>query len=417
MLTGGPAVVLNVCKAIVAVMLAKFSLGSPMATLIAGLFVVFGHTWPFLGFLPRQKGIAVVIGAMSPVAPVPVAAMMGLWVVFFALTRYASVSWVASFGVLPIILYFIGRRDIFVIYGILMSAMAVIQMAGGLARISEGKVVRRDDEGPFVDEGDEEDRDDEDEPVKRKRTGLRVAAGIVAVLSSALWFGNRCVYRGFGRQPDVIRSGCSDLMVVALTFDDGPDPKYTPQILDILRRSDVKATFFMVGKHVERFPDVAKRVAQEGHCVGSHSYSHVNMPFLGQAKVVSEVKKAEEAIQNACGIRPHLFRPPRGLASVVTRKVLHDEGYTMVLWRLSSRDWAEPSWREIVSTCNHARNGDIILFHDSGSLVSSEGGSRDNTVKALPIVIKNLRDRGFRFVTIDEMIEIWNREKGIEATD
>ncbi|MGE5543276.1 MAG: polysaccharide deacetylase family protein, partial [Bacillota bacterium] len=339
------------------------------------------------------------------VAPLPVAVMMGLWVTVFALTRYASVSWVASFGVLPLILYFVRRRDVFVIYGVLMSAMAVIQMAGGLARISEGRIVHSDDEGPFVDEGDE-NGENEDEPIRRKRTGLRVAAGVLGVLTALVWLGNQYVYHGFGVGVDVIRSGNPDLPVVALTFDDGPDPKYTPQILDILKRERVSATFFLVGKHVERFPGVARRIVEEGHCVGNHSYSHLNMPLLGKGKTVEEVERCEEAILRVCGVRPHLFRPPRGLADMEMCRALGKRGYTVVLWRLSSRDWAEPSWREIVSACNRASNGDIILFHDSGSLVTSEGGSRENTVKALPVVIRNLRDRGFRFVTVDELITL-----------
>lgn len=416
LLSAGPSVVINLCKGFLPVLATSCLLGSHMGTLIAGLFVVLGHTWPFLGFFPRQKGVSVAIGAMALVAPVSAAALVGLWAVVFAFTRYASISWVASFGALPLILYIARRRDVFVIYGIIMSAISVIQMAGGLARISEGKIVHSEDEGPFVDEGDE-NGDTEDEPVRRKRTGLRVAAGILAALTVTLWFGNKYVYRGFGLQIDVIRCGSPDLKVVALTFDDGPDPLYTPRILDILKQEHVPATFFLVGRHVEKFPDVAKRIVEEGHCVGSHSYSHVNMPLLTREKAIEEIEKSENAIERVCGVHPHLFRPPRGLATGAVRRILRERRYTTVLWSLSSQDWAEPSYREIVSTCNRASNGEIILFHDSGSLVSSEGGSRENTIKALPIVIRNLKAKGFRFVTIDELIVLSDLAAPVEAAE
>ncbi|MCR4398143.1 MAG: glycerol-3-phosphate acyltransferase, partial [Firmicutes bacterium] len=394
-----PAVFVNASKGILAVSASRCLLESRMAAMIAGVFVSLGHLQPFLGLMQRQRGVAVAVGAMLPLVPLSVTVLLCLWCVSFALTRYVSVSWVLGFGALPLILYLDKRRDVYVIYGVVMSAMAVIQMAGGLARISEGKVVHTEEE-PFADEENDEEADDE--PVRRKRTGLRIAAALLAVLTAVLWFGNKYVYRGFGLQVGVMRSGSPGLRMVALTFDDGPDPDYTPRILDILREKGVPATFFMVGKHVERFPGVARRVVEEGHAVGNHTYSHANMPLLTRDKIVGEVTKAEQAIVNACGVRPHLFRPPRGLAGDAACELIRNNKYTIVLWDLSSMDWAEPSYREIVAECSRARNGNIILFHDGGSLLASEGGSRENTIKALPVVIDNLRRRGFRFVTVDE---------------
>ncbi|NPV71369.1 MAG: polysaccharide deacetylase family protein [Firmicutes bacterium] len=396
-----PTITVNTVKGLSVVFAARVFVGSQIGMMIAGLFAVMGHAWPFLGYSPRQKGISVATGAMAPIAPASLLIMLAVWVAAFRLTRFTSVSTVLSFGLLPLILYLVRHHDVFVIYGVLMSAMVLIQMAGGLARISEGKA-------PPVDEGGsilgEEDEADEDEPVRKKKTGLRVAAAIVSLLVAVFWFGNKYVYRGFGLQIGVVRGGSPDLKVIALTFDDGPDPVWTPKVLDILKENDVRATFFLVGRHVEKYPAIARRIVDEGHSVGNHSYSHLNMPLLSGKKAEDEIDRCEEAIENVCGVRTVLFRPPRGLAQAAVRHLLIQKRYTIVLWKLSSRDWAEPSYREIVSTCAGARGGDIILFHDSGSLLSAQGGSRAATVRALPLIIKDLRSKGFRFVTVDQLI-------------
>ncbi len=213
-------------------------------------------------------------------------------------------------------------------------------------------------------------------------------------------------YHGFGPQEGIIRRGASNSPKVALTFDDGPSPIYTPQILDVLREKGVKATFFLVGKHVEKYPDVAKRIVDEGHEIGNHTYSHRDLVPATRATVVKEIKKAEKAIETICGVKPVLFRPPRGVYSNAVRKIILKEGYTIILWSVSTQDWrlVKPSFilKRIKKFC---RPGSIILFHDSGALIKPEGGSRGHTVEALPQVIDWLKSNGFQITTVSSLIE------------
>ena len=408
-----PTVAFNTAKGMLAVGFARALIGTNIAVTSAGLAVVTGHIWPFFGAVQRQKGISTAAGVMLLINPAALAAAAAVWVAVFGATRYASVSSVVSFGALPVLLYLTRRRDVYVIYGILLSAMAVFQMAGDLARISEGKAKPADEGGDLV--GLEDEDANEEEPVRKKKFGLRVGAIFLGLSLAVLWFANKYVYRGFGLQIGVVRSGSDAIRCVALTFDDGPDPRYTPQVLDILKSHGVKATFFLVGRHVEQYPGIARRIAEEGHSIGNHSYSHLNMILLSRNRAISEIERSEAAILKATGERPYLFRPPRGLGGPSVIELLRERKYTMVLWSLSSRDWIEPSYREIVSTVlRNVKNGDIILFHDSGSVIEAQGGSRENTVRALPIIISELKKRGYRLVTVDELIILSDLNADVE---
>lgn len=193
---------------------------------------------------------------------------------------------------------------------------------------------------------------------------------------------------------------------VALTFDDGPDPVYTPEILDILKEKDVLATFFLIGKNVNS-TEIAQRMVEEGHSIGNHTHSHKSLIPLSAKSTYKEIKNAETAIEEATGIRPTLFRPPRGVYSGYARELLKEERYTLVLWDLSAVDWAELAPKKIVdNVVNKVKPGSIILLHDSGDLITYRGGNRHSTVKALPEIIDKLRIQGYEFITIDQMIFI-----------
>ncbi len=212
-------------------------------------------------------------------------------------------------------------------------------------------------------------------------------------------------YRGFGSQEGIVRRGRADRLKVALTFDDGPIPLYTPSILYVIKEKGVKATFFLVGRHVEKYPEVARRIVAEGHEVGNHTYSHRDLVPATRATVIKEVKKAEHSIEKVCGVKPFVFRPPRGIYSSAVRKTILKLGYTIVLWSVSTQDWriVKPAFilKRVKRFC---RPGSIVLFHDSGALVRPEGGSRSHTVAALPEVIDWLKERGYQFVTVSALI-------------
>ena len=193
---------------------------------------------------------------------------------------------------------------------------------------------------------------------------------------------------------------------VALTFDDGPSPVWTPLILDALKKVNVKATFFMIGHHVKEYPDVARRVAAEGHEIGNHSYAHTVLVYYTSEELEEDVKYTELVIKEITGQTTTCFRPPKALITKREKEKIKSIGYKTVLWSLNSKDWVTFDHKYIVKYILHnIRNGDIILFHDSGSVFGREGGDRSQTVSAIPLLVEKLRERGFHFVTIDELIK------------
>ena len=235
---------------------------------------------------------------------------------------------------------------------------------------------------------------------------LRRLAYVLAVfLLVFAFFLNRYVYRGFGMQVELFRKGPPDAHVVALTFDDGPDPRFTPAILKTLAEEDVQATFFMVGKHVEKYPQLAQQVAAAGHEIGNHTYNHVNLLQAPPERMIAEIEQGEEAIFNATHQRPSLFRPPRGLYEARLMEITKERGYTIILWSLSSKDWLEMRPLDISQTImQNVSPGEIILFHDSGNLIRAEGGDRLPTVRSLKTIIRDLKKEGYDFVTVTELL-------------
>lgn len=218
---------------------------------------------------------------------------------------------------------------------------------------------------------------------------------------------NLYVYYGFGLQPDIYRYGNRELPFVALTFDDGPHPVYTPAILDILDTYKVPATFFMVGSHVERYPETAREVVARGHEVGNHTYSHINVPTATTQQLYDQLLRTTYVITDVTGTYPQYIRPPRGLYDGRFRRLADLLGQRVVLWTLSSQDW-RTGRNEIAIVSRiveRVKPGDILLFHDSGALFTSEGASRDATVRALPAVIEGVRAKGFEFVSLSTLLE------------
>jgi peptidoglycan-N-acetylglucosamine deacetylase len=188
--------------------------------------------------------------------------------------------------------------------------------------------------------------------------------------------------------------------LAALTFDDGPDAKYTTAILDILKDKGVKATFFVVGTQVEKYPDVMKRIEEEGHAIGNHTQGHKNLRELGAPGILQQITQADEELEEAVGYTPSLFRAPYGAVSDTLLDVLAENDRRLVGWTVDTRDWAGTSisdMRELIRTKTEA-NG-IILMHSFG------GKHIRNTVEMLPDVIDDLQELGFTLVTVDQIQE------------
>lgn len=185
--------------------------------------------------------------------------------------------------------------------------------------------------------------------------------------------------------------------VVAITFDDGPDPRYTPGILATLAERDIPATFFLQGNHVKRHPELARQVA-ELYPVGNHSYSHPDMSLATAGSARAELEKAHEVISTVTGHEPIAFRPPYGRFSGAVAMVAAGMGYDMVLWSdfINARQSVAENLRRVGPA---VAPGAIVLGHDGGKLPNS------TVVNLLPRLLDRLRDRGFSFVTVPELLE------------
>ena len=173
---------------------------------------------------------------------------------------------------------------------------------------------------------------------------------------------------------------------IALTFDDGPSEKYTAEILDILRQYKVKATFFVIGTNALAHPDLLKRIIDEGHEVGNHTYSHPHLQKMSEAQLSLELLRADEVFQQLCKLSPTLFRPPEGVVSDAVKAAAQSKGYRLVLWSIDTRDWALNSVSNILRTVKkEASDGDIILFHD---WVAGESPTPEALRQLLPWLLK-----------------------------
>jgi peptidoglycan-N-acetylglucosamine deacetylase len=181
--------------------------------------------------------------------------------------------------------------------------------------------------------------------------------------------------------------------VIALTIDDGPSPLYTPQVLRILEKYHVTASFSMIGENVTYYPEIAREVADAGHLIVNHTWNHADLALLTTAQTRTEIASASDAIHTAVGKTPTMFRAPYGAWSRAALEFCASEHLTPLDWSVDPRDWATPGVREIVTNIMaNTRRGSIILEHDGG-------GNRAETVAALKIVIPRLLDEGYRFTT------------------
>jgi peptidoglycan/xylan/chitin deacetylase (PgdA/CDA1 family) len=182
---------------------------------------------------------------------------------------------------------------------------------------------------------------------------------------------------------------------IYLTFDDGPDEHFTPRILDILAEWRAKATFFVCGKKGEKFPQILRRMVEEGHSIGNHTYSHSR--FLVYCGILGkEIERTEEIIYKITGYRPNLFRPPWGVVMPWVKKKIWKRGYKLVLWDIDTRDWKKLAGEEIARKVKgEASDGAIVLLHDGDDVRRLE--EKSNTLKALKILLPELVSHSYEF--------------------
>jgi peptidoglycan-N-acetylglucosamine deacetylase len=215
---------------------------------------------------------------------------------------------------------------------------------------------------------------------RRRGAGRRVRA-LAAVLVLAVLPAAGCVRY----QPDPGN--------VALTFDDGPHPTWTPQVLNILDLFQIKATFFVIGENVARYPGLTAEILRRGHSVQNHTYAHPDLVTLSNDQVDLELRRNHIVLRNAGVSKPNCLRPPYGSYDQRIDLLAEARGLELVLWDVDTRDWSRPGVPAIVDRATQAGSGDIVLMHDGG-------GDRSQTVEALPEIILELDEQGYDFQSL-----------------
>lgn len=233
-----------------------------------------------------------------------------------------------------------------------------------------------------------------------------IAAGVTAFVGSfcygAFWPRSRLF------APVVCRGEAGHGKRIALTFDDGPHPEATPALLDVLAAHDVKAAFFVIGANAARHPDVLRRMDAAGHILGNHSYDH---DYLGMFRLhrywADQLARTDDAIVEAVGKRPTMFRPPMGFKQIFIGETVRRRGYTMVTWTRRAFDgWPISTERILSRLVEPARAGEILTLHDGADAHTNERRDLMRTVHAVGPLIEGLRGRGFELVRLDELIDV-----------
>ncbi|HET7580981.1 MAG TPA: polysaccharide deacetylase family protein [Bacillales bacterium] len=214
----------------------------------------------------------------------------------------------------------------------------------------------------------------------------------------------------FEKRGEAIWEVPTDRKVMALTFDDGPSPKSTPGILDVLKKYNANATFFVTGENVKKYPELVRREVREGNEVGNHTYTHPSFRGASREQILKQIEKTEQAIQEVIHQTPTLFRPPEGYYNETIINAAREKGYTVVMWSWDqdTMDWSRPGVGSIVQkVVTHASNGDIVIFHDYVP-------GRTQTIAALKEILPELKEEGYEFVTVSEMLELRKEDQWLK---
>jgi peptidoglycan/xylan/chitin deacetylase (PgdA/CDA1 family) len=226
----------------------------------------------------------------------------------------------------------------------------------------------------------------------------------VAVAGAATWAGFQTMWptsQVYGRTFLGLEPGARQL---ALTFDDGPNDPYTGQMMEVLRRHGVKATFFLIGRFVQQRPEIARSLVEAGHAIGIHTWDHPNLIFVSTAEVRRQLQRTQQAILDATGVEAKLFRPPFGGRRPATMRVARACRLQTIMWNVTCYDWKAESADEIVKHAERQiRGGDVILLHDGE--YHRIGVDRSRSVAASDRILTRYKSEGYEFVTIPEMME------------
>jgi|SRR5579872_22375 len=225
---------------------------------------------------------------------------------------------------------------------------------------------------------------------------------VLAVFAAAYYFFKSAKSQFFGYFPYQAKT---ERKTVALTFDDGPNPPHTQKLLDVLQKHRVKATFFIVGKNLEKYPEVAKKIIEQGHTIGNHSYSHSFAKNFSEPGFENEIQQAQAVIQKLLAKKPALFRPPwlmrnplmlRNLKRIGMLPISGLFGSELEVLQVSPEKMANRALKKI-------KPGMILIFHDG---FDAHGGNRTNTVEAIDLLIPKIKSEGYELATVDELLKV-----------
>ncbi len=218
-----------------------------------------------------------------------------------------------------------------------------------------------------------------------------VTAGYQSMAPTGQWYGK--TFTGVARPSRQL----------ALTYDDGPNDPHTLRLLDILAKHSVHATFFLIGRYVQQRPEIVREIAQAGHTVGNHTFTHPLLTFKSETEINRELSECRAVLQDAVGEASNLFRPPFGGRRPAVLRVARSLGLEPIMWNVTGYDWNAPPASVIESkVANHIRGGDVILLHDGGH--KQMGADRSQTVIATDRLIASYKLEKYEFVTISQMM-------------
>lgn len=232
----------------------------------------------------------------------------------------------------------------------------------------------------------------------------KIKASVLIAVIGALFCWPDCIINKtcIAGIPAIIMCGCEDESYIALTFDDGPYPEYTEKILNILDEYGIKATFFVVGKMVKLNSKEVKEISARGHEIGNHSYDDERIVNMMENDIINQIENTGEEIRNASETNALLFRPPGGRYDENVLRIVNSLGLTMVLWSINSNDYGCRSSKVIkYNVLKKVHNGAIVLMHNG----------IDATIEALPGIIEKLKERGYNFKTVSELIDIKQKKE------
>lgn len=216
------------------------------------------------------------------------------------------------------------------------------------------------------------------------------------IITSTLQHSYRALQR---RHPSVLFFGDDSRREIALTFDDGPHPRDTPQVLDVLAKHNVQATFFLIGQSVERHPHLVKQIHQSGHQLALHCYRHIPFPIENASTLKGQLTRSRNAIAHACGISPDTIRdvrPPYGFFTAKTLSMLRDWGYRMVIWNSIPPHWMQPMNWSIKQILDEVLPGSIIVLHDGH-------GHGRKVASIVDTIVPKLKDMEYNFIKVEKM--------------